>query len=126
MRLLIDTATFIWAVASPERISTKALRALSNSQAQLELSSISLSEIAIKQALGKLDFSPEDVRIGVQDLKLRILPYTADHAYKLFSLPRHHGDPFDRQIISQAVVEGIALVSSDQMFKLYTEVEVLW
>jgi PIN domain nuclease of toxin-antitoxin system len=126
MRLLLDTATFIWAVGSPERISSKAMRSMQNSQARLELSAISLSEIAIKQALGKLDFSANDVRVGIADLKLRVLPYTADHAFQLFNMPQHHRDPFDRQIIAQALAEDVPLVSSDETFDLYKGLQVIW
>jgi PIN domain nuclease of toxin-antitoxin system len=126
MRLLLDTATFIWAVGSPERISSKAMRSMQNSQARLELSAISLSEIAIKQALGKLDFSANDVRVGIADLKLRVLPYTADHAFQLFNMPQHHRDPFDRQIIAQALAEDVPLVSEDETFDLYKGLQVIW
>ena len=99
---------------------------MQNSQARLEFSAISLSEIAIKQALGKLDFSANDVRVGVTDLQLRVLPYTGDHAYHLFGLPRHHSDPFDRQIIAQALAEDIAVVTSDEKFSLYKGLQVIW
>jgi PIN domain nuclease of toxin-antitoxin system len=99
---------------------------MQNSQARLELSAISLSEIAIKQALGKLDFSVTDVRAGIADLQLRVLPYTGDHAYHLFGLPRHHSDPFDRQIIAQALAEDIPIVTSDEKFRLYKGVQVVW
>ena len=126
MRLLLDTVTFIWAVGSPERISQKAMRSLQQSQAQLEISAISVSEIAIKQALGKLNVSLQDVKVGIADLKLRVLPYTADHAYHLFALPRHHGDPFDRQIIAQVLAEDIPIVTSDESFKLYKGINVIW
>jgi PIN domain nuclease of toxin-antitoxin system len=126
MRLLLDTATFIWAVGSPDRISSKAMRSMQHNQARLEMSAVSLSEIAIKQALGKLDFSPDDVRTGIADLKLRVLPYTASHAYQLFGLPHHHGDPFDRQIIAQALAEDIPVVTSDEKFRLYRGLPVLW
>jgi PIN domain nuclease of toxin-antitoxin system len=126
MRLLLDTVTFIWAVNSPDRISSKAMRTLQNAQTRLELSAISLSEIAIKQTLGKLDFGADDVRIGIADLRLRVLPYTADHAYQLFNLPLHHGDPFDRQIIAQALAEDIDVVTSDEKFRLYKGVQVVW
>jgi len=126
MRLLLDTVTFIWAIGSPERISSKAMRMMQGLQARLELSAISLSEIAIKQALGKLDFSADDVRIGIADLKLRVLPYTADHAYQLFSLPQQHTDPFDRQIIAQALAEDIPVVTSDEKFRLYKGIQVIW
>jgi PIN domain nuclease of toxin-antitoxin system len=126
MRLLLDTVTFIWAVSSPDRISSEAMRSMQNSQARLELSAISLSEIAIKQALGKLDFSTDDVRIGIADLKLRVLPYTADHAFQLFSMPQHHRDPFDRQIIAQALAEDVPVISSDNAFGSYKGVQVIW
>jgi PIN domain nuclease of toxin-antitoxin system len=99
---------------------------MQNSQARLELSAISLSEVAIKQALGKLNFSADDVRIGIGDLKLRVLPYTADHAFQLFSMPQHHRDPFDRQIIAQALAEDIPVISSDEAFALYKGVQVIW
>src|SRR5579864_7685197 len=119
MRLLLDTVTFVWAVSSPERISAKAMRSLQQNHAKLEMSAISLSEIAIKQALGKLNLSEDDVQTGIADLKLRILPYTANHAFHLFGLPLHHGYPFDRQIIAQAIAENIPIVTSDEKFKLY-------
>src|SRR4051812_15908128 len=102
------------------------MRSLQHNQAKLEMSSISLSEIAIKQALGKLDFSMEDVRSGIMDLKLRVLSYTAGHAFHLFSLPVHHCDPFDRQIIAQALAEEIPVVTPDEKFKLYAGLQVLW
>ena len=65
-----------------------------------EISVISLSEIAIKQSRGKLTFSQKDVIQGIADLRLRVLPYAAEHAYRLYDLPLHHSDPFDRQIIA--------------------------
>jgi len=126
VRLLLDTVTFIWAASSPERISKKAMRSLQHSRAKREMSAISLSEIAIKQALGKLDLTAQDAMAGIADLKIRVLPYTADHAFHLFGLPHHHSDPFDRQIIAQALAEGIPVVTSDEKFGLYKGVEVIW
>jgi PIN domain nuclease of toxin-antitoxin system len=126
MRLLLDTATFIWAVSSPENISRAAMSALRSDAAVRELSSISLSEIAIKQARGKLTFGKDDVIAGIADLRLRILPYTADHALRLFDLPVHHPDPFDRQIIAQALAEDIAVVTPDEMFGLYKGLKIVW
>ena len=75
---------------------------------------ISLSEIAIKQARGKLAFDKEDLARGVADLQLSVLPYTEKHAYGLFDLPMCHADPFDRQIIAQALAEDIPVVTSDR------------
>src|SRR5579872_2167782 len=126
MRFLLDTVTFLWAVGSPERISRKAMSALNNARAAREVSVISLAEIAIKQARGKLVFHQPDVVRGIADLQLRVLPYTADHAYNLFDLPLHHADPFDRQIIVQALTENIPVITPDETFSLYTCLKILW
>ncbi len=92
----------------------------------LELSSVSLAEIAIKAALGKLELSAAIVRQAIHDLDIRVLPYSAEHAYHLFDLPRHHGDPFDRQIIAQALAEEIPVVTSDEKFALYKGIRIIW
>jgi PIN domain nuclease of toxin-antitoxin system len=57
---------------------------------------------------------------------LRVLPYTAEHAFRLFALPAHHADPFDRQIIAQALVENVAVVTPDESFSLYEGLTVVW
>ena len=126
VRLLLDTAVLIYAVESPERLTKRAIAALENAENVLELSAVSLSEIAIKTALGKLRLSAAVARQAVKDLDIRILPYTADHAFHLFDLPLHHGDPFDRQIIAQALSEKIPIVTSDEKFSLYKGLKLVW
>ena len=126
MRVLLDTVTFIWAVSSPERLSRRAMSALRSEAVVREISSVSVSEIAIKQARGKLTFGKDDLIAGLADLRVRVLPYRADHALRLFDLPLQHPDPFDRQIIAQAICENIPVVTCDEKFSLYKEVKVLW
>jgi PIN domain nuclease of toxin-antitoxin system len=126
MRLILDTVTFIWAVSAPERLSRAAAAALRKSTTVREVSVVSLVEIAVKQARGKLTFSKADVTEGVEDLHLRVLPYSAQHALHLFDLPTHHADPFDRQIIAQALAEGLAVVTPDNAFHLYKGLQVVW
>ena len=126
VRLLLDTAILIFAVESPQRLSKRATRVLENAENVLELSAVSLSEIAIKTALGKLRISAAVARQAVADMDIRILPYTADHAFQLFDLPLHHSDPFDRQIIAQALCENIPIVTSDEKFSLYRGLKLIW
>ena len=126
MRLLLDTVALIFAVESPERLTRRATGILQNTENILELSVISLSEIAVKAARGKLKFSAADTRRAVEDLDLRILPYTANHAFFLFDLPRLHADLFDRQIIAQALCEEIPVMTCDEKFSLYNGLKVLW
>ncbi len=126
MRVLLDTSTFLWAVSEPERLSPAAKSVLGAEATVREISVVSFTEIAIEQSRGKLLFRKEDLAQGVDDLRLHVMPYTANHAYKLFELPLHHADPFDRQLIAQALAEGIPLVSSDQAFHSYKGLNILW
>ncbi len=126
VRLLLDTAILIYAVESPEKLTRRATAALENTENVLELSAISIAEIAVKAALGKLGLSAAMAREAVEDLDIRVLPYSAEHAFQLFDLPLHHSDPFDRQIIAQAISENIPIVTSDEKFRLYKGIRVIW
>jgi PIN domain nuclease of toxin-antitoxin system len=125
-RLLLDTAVLIYAVESPERLSRRVQAALQDEKISLELSAVSLTEIAIKNRVGKLTISVEVVRRAVLELGIRIVPYTAEHAFRLLDLPLHHRDPFDRQIIAQALCEEIPIVTSDEKFRLYAGLRIIW
>ncbi len=126
MRLLLDTAVFIFAIQAPERLSKRAEALLASPDNLRELSSISLVEIAIKVALGKLDVSAAMVHLALDDLDVRILPVTAEHAFQVFELAPHHRDPFDRQIIAQALSEKVAVVTPDEKFRLYKGLKLIW
>lgn len=126
MRVLLDTAVLIFAVETPERLSRQAERILKNAANLRELSSISLTEIAVKASLGKLQISVASAHQAIEDLDIRILPFTADHAFAMFELPLHHRDPFDRQIIAQALWEGIPVISPDETWRQYKGLRLVW
>lgn len=126
MRLLLDTAALIFAVEAPGKLSKRASMALRNSENILEVSTVSLAEIAIKSSVGKLTFSEATVREALKELDIRVLPYTAEHVFRLFTLPLRHRDPFDRQIIAQALSEDITVVTPDRQFGVYQDVKILW
>lgn len=126
MRLLLDTAALIHAIEAPEQFSRRALDALENLDNVLEISAVSLTEIAIKAALGKLRLNAEITRQMLDVLDIRVLSFTADHAFTLFALPSHHTDPFDRQIIAQALAEDVPVVTSDRIFRKYRSLEIIW
>jgi len=126
LRLLLDTAILIFAVEAPDRLSRRAAAALKSPENVRELSSISLAEIAVKSNLGKLSISGPLARQALDDLDVRVLPFTSDHAFRLFELPAHHRDPFDRQIIAQALSEDIAVVTPDRQFSSYKGLKLIW
>jgi PIN domain nuclease of toxin-antitoxin system len=125
VRVLLDTPVFIWLVARPARLSKEALRVLKKPDTVREISTLSLTEIAVKVSLGKLDLTKEQVRRKIADLEIEVLPYGAAHAYAYFDLPLHHYDPFDRQLIAQAIGEDIPILTPDEIFVKYP-VQVIW
>lgn len=88
------------------------------------VSAITAWEIAIKRAVGKLrmDEVVEDV---VKRNQFLPLPVTVRHGDLLRDLPLHHGDPFDRLLIVQALDEGLTILTSDRSFEPY-RVPVAW
>lgn len=126
MRLLLDTVAFIRSVKAPELLSRNALAAMEHPDAILELSAITITEIAIKHTLGKLDLTEDDIRAAIRGFDFRLLPWKAEHAFRLFHVPRHHSDPFDRQLIAQVFSENIPVVTCDEKFRLYDGIQVIW
>ncbi len=41
------------------------------------------------------------------------------HAIAVIGLPPIHGDPFDRMLVAQAIVEGITLLTADPLVARY-------
>jgi len=56
---------------------------------------------------------------AISDLGVRVLPVTVDYTDVQAGLPRHHGDPFDRMLIAQAIVEQVPIVSCDAAMDAY-------
>ena len=127
MRVLLDTQVFcIAAIEGIQSFPRKIQRLLAEVEHERLLSAASLMEVSIKHSTGKLQFSEEQARQAVSDLKLTLMPFSPEHAYKLYSLPMHHRDPFDRIMIATALVENVPLVGSDRQFKQYKGLRVIW
>lgn len=109
--------------AEPGRIGSKARAAISGADGIL-ISAVVVWEVAIKRRLGKLD-APADLLQQLERAGVDLLPITARHADRVGTLPMHHRDPFDRLLIAQAEIDGLALVSGDDAMRHYG-VEVIW
>jgi len=68
----------------------------------------------------------KDVEQLISDLALTVLPLAAEHSLRLFGLPAHHSDPFDRMLIATELVEDVAIVASDREFRRYEGLRVIW
>jgi PIN domain nuclease of toxin-antitoxin system len=128
VKLLLDTQSWLWWFAQPERLSEEAITNIADETNELWFSVASVWEIGIKVAIGKLPLpEPPDRYISSRmgQLGVRSLEITATHALQAAALPLHHRDPFDRMLIAQAQIEEMTLVSADSMFSQY-DVSILW
>ena len=121
MTLLLDTQILLWAVSEPERLPAAARALLIDPQNDLLFSPASLWEIAIKNAIPRRDFQvdPRVLRRGLLENGYAELPITSEHAIGVDALPILHKDPFDRLLLSQALCEGITLLTSDAQLAKY-------
>jgi PIN domain nuclease of toxin-antitoxin system len=107
-------------------LSRKVYALLSSPEALPLISAISIMEIAMKHDAGRLKMGAAETRQAIRDLRLQVLPFDPDHALRLYGLPPHHRDPFDRMLIATALAEDIPLIGSDRQFKKYKGLKVIW
>ncbi|RWC63235.1 type II toxin-antitoxin system VapC family toxin [Mesorhizobium sp.] len=121
MKLLLDTHLLLWAAGEPDRLPLAALAEIENPENELLFSPASLWEIEIKRGLGRDDFQvdPRLLRRGLFDNGYHDLPITSEHALAIDGLPAIHKDPFDRILVAQATVEGIILLTMDDLVARY-------
>jgi PIN domain nuclease of toxin-antitoxin system len=128
MKLLLDTCTFLWLNAEPERVSAKALAACESVENELFLSAVSAWEIGVKWSAGRLHL-PVDPGTYVASRReqngIDSLPLDEEAVLQVVKLPALHRDPFDRMLICQALVEGMVVVTPDPLIGQYP-VRVLW
>jgi PIN domain nuclease of toxin-antitoxin system len=128
MRFLIDTHVFIWYVQNSEKLIDSATALIDDGRNEILFSSASIWEMAIKQSTGKINlgvpyasFIKEQMRLN----NMELLPISLDHLKIVSSLAFHHRDPFDRLLISQAIVENIPIISIDVAFDAYP-IQRIW
>lgn len=118
MRFLLDTHILLWFLENNPNLSEPIRGVITNPENLVFVSVISAWEISIKQSLGKL-VAPNNLEEALRFSNLEVLDMTLAHGIRVADLPMHHKDPFDRMLISQALVEGLTLISVDEKFKLY-------
>ena len=121
MKLLLDTHLLLWAAGQPDRLSPAARKQISDPNNELLFSAASIWEVSIKNSIGRKDFrvEPRLLRRGLLDNGYVELPITSQHAVNIDSLPPIHRDPFDRMLVSQALIEGVALLTADAQVARY-------
>jgi PIN domain nuclease of toxin-antitoxin system len=112
VNLLLDTHVLLWWLDDNPALGESARQAISDPSRLVFMSAVSIWEIVIKKALGKLDV-PDELADVLDEQPFHYLDMTAEHAFKVGELPFHHRDPFDRLLIAQSLVDGLTLVTHD-------------
>jgi PIN domain nuclease of toxin-antitoxin system len=118
MKLLLDTHAFLWWDSQDLRLPESLRSAIESSANTVYVSAVTVWEIAIKRASGKLIFA-QSVARAIERQRFTPLPITVEHAEWAGSLPQLHRDPFDRLLVAQAQMEGLLLVTVDEQILRY-------
>jgi PIN domain nuclease of toxin-antitoxin system len=128
VRYLLDTTALIWMVSDQQKLNPAAAKALRSTSSELYLSVVSVWEIVIKTAMGRLRLRSSPTRAIPEwqsEFGLQTLNVTQTHALEIADLPLHHHDPFDRMLVAQALAEDLVLITADDLLTKYP-VRTLW
>jgi len=128
VKYLLDSVAWLWSIATVERLSQPAREILDDPQQQVYFSAATGWELSIKARSGKLTLPgtpAECIPAFTTRQGLLPLPVTLTHALRVYDLPLHHTDPFDRLLIAQAILEEMTLLTADRIFAKYP-VDILW
>lgn len=127
MKVLLDTHALIWFTEGSDKLSLKAKSEIDNKNNSKFISIATLWEIVIKSSKEKLELKRSFVEIShfLSINSIQIINIEIAHLNTLLILPHYHGDPFDRLLIAQAIMEDLTIISTDKHFKNYP-VKVIW
>lgn len=121
MRILLDSHLLVWLVGASDRLPLAAREVIENPENEIFFSSASIWELSIKYSSGKigLELPPRMLYRVLIESEFKELAVTALHALEVDSLQPIHKDPFDRILITQAMSEGMLLLTSDEAIAQY-------
>lgn len=123
-KYLLDTHIFLWWISDSEQLSKEVFDIISDGSNQIYISSATIWEIAIKEALGKLEVDADLDNVIEENgfIELKVSAVCANATKKLEQI---HRDPFDRMLISQAIEGDMILITVDGYIVQYDNVKIL-
>ena len=119
MRLLLDTHVLVWCLSGDRRLPPATAELIRNPATDVYFSAVSIWEVAIKSALGKMRADANAMLENLVDEGFKELPVMARHTVATVALPMHHRDPFDRLLVSQSLCESMSLLTDDRVLAAY-------
>lgn len=118
MRILLDTHVVLWWLDDNDSLSPRHRALIEASETEPWVSASSIWEMSIKANKGLLAVDG-DILEAIRLSQMSVLPIDGRHAWAARLLPKHHADPFDRMLIAQGQLEGMAIATTDPAFGLY-------
>jgi len=115
----VDTHILLWGLANDRKLSPKGASLLKDPMNEVLVSAASLWEISIKQGIGRITISQNELVEAIEKSGFRQLTITFEHCAQLADLPLLHRDPIDRMLVAQSLSEPAMLVTNDRMLKEY-------
>ena len=128
MTLLLDSHVLLWLLLGDDRIPPDVIDMLEDVRVEVVVSVATQWELMLKAQSGRLRLPDLPERFLIDPLEeagFRILPVETRHVLGLAELPHIHADPFDRLLISQALVDDLDLVTGDAVIRSYP-VRTVW
>lgn len=124
---LLDTNALLYFLYDSTKLSNKASDIIYQDKEKIHVSIASFWEIAIKSSIGKLVIKSSISKIAetCEKEQFEILSIKPLHLDNIRQLPRIHGDPFDRLIISQAMAENLVIITKDGTIPQY-DIKTIW
>jgi PIN domain nuclease of toxin-antitoxin system len=122
MKIIIDTHILLWWASNDRHLPVKARRLIENRANKISVSVASIWEIAIKQALGRIDIDLKELEEVIIANDFEPLSVKLHHAISVSELPPHHNDPFDRMLVAQCQAETAYLLTHDEQLRKYGKV----
>jgi PIN domain nuclease of toxin-antitoxin system len=118
MRLLLDAHALLWWLADDPSLDRNARDLIADPTNEVIVSAVTVWEIAIKRAIGKLS-APDGLAVALERSGFIEAPVTAADAERAGGLEAIHRDPFDRMLVAQAVRLHAVVVTRDPIFVRY-------
>lgn len=130
--IVLDTCVLIFDALAPDKLSSKALKAVENGEDQdiLACCDISLWEISMLIKKGRLDPGTDTVsfiNLALSARKIKVMQITPEIAYISSSHTAFvHHDPADRLIAATTLHYKGTLITCDGLLRNLKELQTIW
>lgn len=131
MKYLLDTHILIWVLTDNKKLTRAASFTIFDENNEIYYSPLSLFEIDLKHSKHPDDMpiTGEEILSFCKDAGFEILPLTEMHTLAVKNLTRRantppHNDPFDKLILSQAIVEDMIFMTHDDRLGEYDSLNI--